>query len=62
MRIVVTNFGGLVPKEQARTLPMDAAVLSYPLPRPFAEAHLTVIPPVRGVTPAVAQFSFTLRF
>ena len=23
---------------------------------------LTVIPPVRGVTPAVAQFSFTLRF
>ena len=45
-----------------RTLPMAAAVLSYPLPRPFAEAHLTVIPPVRGVTPAVAQFSFTLRF
>ncbi len=45
-----------------RTLPMAAAVLSYPLPRPFAEAHLTVIPPVPGVTPAVAQFSFTLRF
>lgn len=45
-----------------RTLPMAAAVLSYPLPRPFAEAHLTVIPPVRGVTPAVAQLSFTLRF
>ncbi len=45
-----------------KTIPMAAAVLSYPLPRPFAEAHLTVIPPVRGVTPAVAQFSFTLRF
>lgn len=45
-----------------KTIPMAAAVLSYPLPRPFAEAHLTVIPPVRGVTPAVAQLSFTLRF
>jgi hypothetical protein len=45
-----------------KTIPMAAAVLSYPLPRPFAEAHLTVIPPVRGVTPAVGQLSFTLRF
>ena len=45
-----------------KTIPMAAAVLSYPLPRPFAEAHMTVVPPVRGGTPAVAQLSFPLRF
>ena len=48
-----------------RTIPMAAAVLSWPLPsalRPLDAAHITLIPPVRGVTPAVAQLSFTLRF
>ena len=56
-----------------RTLPMAAIVASVsaldlpawgvlkPVKRVVDEIHLTVIPPVRGVTPAVAQFSFTLR-
>ena len=57
-----------------RTLPMAALVASvsaldlpaWPLLKPVKrvvdEIHLVAIPPVRGVTPAVAQFSFTLRF
>ena len=57
-----------------RTLPMAALVASvsaldlpaWPLLKPVKrvvdEIHLVAIPPVRGVTPAVAQLSFTLRF
>ena len=57
-----------------RTLPMAASITSLdtavlpdwvllkPVKSIAKELHLTVIPPVRNVTPAVAQFSFTLRF
>ena len=43
-------------------LDLPAWAVLKPVKRVVDEIHLTVIPPVRGVTPAVAQFSFTLRF
>ena len=53
------------------TLPMAAGIASLPATALPAwvpgrhlvhELHLVAIPPVRGVTPAVAQISFTLMF
>lgn len=46
--------------QDGKPFPMAALLVSYQAS--FGELHFTVVPPVKKVTPAVVQLSYTVRF